>query len=256
MSDMFEKYGIEIPQRDLVTFEKVDQEKIITFHIGKFVPRVLKDLDEYLNAKKEWKSKQISLIYTGKDDKRDNYKMTQYIKEYEEFFAETEISITSALTDILEELVKDMNLYTKNETRKKKFFNTLESIEGQSVIFTIGIITIGEHLIKTRQGIENGKYLENVLRAKKLLATEIKEVYKAVNREEITKEQAKKQFRMLIENKVQDLITFDSSLYSLIKNEEDLHKMCCKVSIQKFIYDTVEAAREKATRKVRLTELM
>ena len=256
MSDMFKKYGIDIPQLELVNFEKNDMEKIITFHIGQNVPRVLKDLDEFINKKRHWTAKQDALIFNGKEDKRPNYRMTPYIKEYEEFFSETEINITDALTDILEEIARDMNAYTKNITRKNKFFNTLESIEGQTVIFTIGIITIGEYLIKTRNGIENGKYLESVLRAKKILSQEIKEIYKSMNRGEISNEDAKIKFRHLIDNKVQDLIKFDSTLYNSIKAEEDLHRMCCENSIISLIYDTVESARIKATNKIRLTELV
>lgn len=255
MSNMFDKYNIPIPKRNLDTFEKDDMEKIITFHIGKRIPRVLKELDIYIDKKKHFNAKQTSLIYNGKNDKRENYRMPQYVKTYLDFYNDMEISIFLILSDILEEMMKDMNNYNKDYKRKEKFFNTLESIEGQSMLFTIGIISIGEQLIKNGKRIPNGTYLENVLIARQLLAKEIQEVFKAMNKDEISRESANLQFRTMIQNKVQKLIVMDSSMYQAVKDEEDLHSICNEDSIQDFIYEIVESARIKATNKIRLLDL-
>ena len=143
MSSALGKYGVQLPQIPLSKFERADIEKIITFHIGKIVPRVLKEFDQFIDKKKEFTAKKTSLILNGKDDKREAYKMKTYVNDYIDFYNDIEFSIISAAEDILEEIITDMNHYTKNMDRKNKFINTLDSLNGQMIMFTLAVMSIG-----------------------------------------------------------------------------------------------------------------
>ena len=77
--DIYSKYNISIPKRKITELDVDDQIKVLTFRTGKIVPRVLKDLDEYL---KKFGGRKVSLLYKGKKDKRENYKMREYVSEY------------------------------------------------------------------------------------------------------------------------------------------------------------------------------
>ena len=88
--DIYSKYNISIPKRKITELDVDDQIKVLTFRTGKIVPRVLKDLDEYL---KKFGGRKVSLLYKGKKDKRENYKMREYVSEYGEYFDEIEDGI-------------------------------------------------------------------------------------------------------------------------------------------------------------------
>ena len=148
----------------------------ITFHIGKIVPRVLREFDIYIDKRREFTSKQTTTILKGKNDKRPSYYMKNYVNEYTGYYSDLDLNIIKAIEDILEEIIKDMIVYDKSLKRKNNFFNTLDSISGQTFIFVIGIICLGEAMIEEYGYIRNGRYLECVLRAKKELATSIKEL--------------------------------------------------------------------------------
>ncbi len=256
MSSALGKYGIQLPQKPLSDFERADIEKIITFHIGKIVPRVLKEFDQFIDKKKEFTARQTSLLINGKNDKREAYKMKTYVDDYIAFYKDIEFSIISATEDILEEIITDMNQYTKNSSRKTKFINTLDSLNGQMIMFTLAVMSIGESLIKRHRTIENGRYLEHVLKAKRELTDDIKTIYKAFHRGELTLEEVNYTFRELIDKKVQDAIKFDSEIYNAIKFEEDLYSICDQDTILEFVYSVIENARVKVTSKNRLISLL
>lgn len=253
--DAFSKYNVVIPKKAIKEFESEDMTKILTFKVGTVVPRILKDLDAYIDKKRQFTAKKASLLLNGKKDKRPNYEMKNYVGEYGSFFTEIEVNITKSLVDILEEVISDMNNYDKNENRKELFFNTVDSIEGQVFLFVIGVISLGEFLIKKFGYIKNGRYLEQVLMAKKELAKQITQIYKDMNKKIYTPEQARTMFVALIDKKIQDNMKIDMELYSEIKFEEDLFKMCDEESIDDLIYEIVEEAREKATGQIRMFEL-
>lgn len=253
--DAFSKYNVVIPKKAIKEFESEDMTKILTFKVGTVVPRILKDLDNYIDKKRQFTAKKASLLLNGKKDKRPNYEMKNYVGEYGSFFTEIEVNITKSLVDILEEVISDMNNYDKNENRKELFFNTVDSIEGQVFLFVIGVISLGEFLIKKFGYIKNGRYLEQVLMAKKELAKQITQIYKDMNKKIYTPEQARTMFVALIDKKIQDNMKIDMELYSEIKFEEDLFKMCDEESIDDLIYEIVEEAREKATGQIRMFEL-
>lgn len=62
--DIYSKYNISIPKRKITELDVDDQIKVLTFRTGKIVPRVLKDLDEYL--KKIWRKKSFLVIQREK----------------------------------------------------------------------------------------------------------------------------------------------------------------------------------------------
>lgn len=251
----FEKYNIPIPKRSIYDFEEQDQIKVLTFKIGHIVPRVLKDLDNFINKERQFTAKKTSLIFNGKNDKRENYKMTDYVSSYGSFFTEIETSITKALEDIIEEIIEDMIKYDKNPNRKNRFFNTLDSPVGIEFLFVIGMISIGEYLIRTYGGIKNGRYLQLVLEAKETLSKQIKEIFKDMNKGKYTKEQANRIFRSLIDEEIQHKIKIDVDMYDKVKFENDLYHICSEESIEKLIYEIVDHARVKATHQPRLLNL-
>ncbi|MDY4011361.1 MAG: hypothetical protein SOY60_06815 [Fusobacterium gastrosuis] len=252
MQNAYDKYNVKIPKKNFNVFDIEDQIKILTFKVGKVVPRILKELNvrgEFFTARK------TSLLINGKIDKREEYKMKNYIAEYGDFFEDLSDNISNALGDILEEIITDMLKYNKNEKRKKAFFDLLDSVLGLQLIFTVGIISIGEYLINTQGYIKNGRYLEQVLLARKELSNKIKDIFKKMNKEEYTEEETKAMFRSLIENKVQELVKIDMELYDEIRFEEQLAEMCEETSINNFIIELVDYAREKATNRPRLIEM-
>lgn len=256
MSNAFDKYKVEIPQRDIENFEYEDSVKILTYHVGTIIPRVLKELDEYIDKRKDFTAKQTSLIIKGNKAKRPAYKMKNYIEEHVDFYQEIEMDILRSVEDILEEVITDMISYNKNKTRKAKFFNTLDSITGQTFVFVIALINLGEHMIKEHGKVKNGRYFEHVLKAKQELSSDIKKLFKSMNRGEVSKEEANAVFRESIDKKVQELIQFDSEIYQEIKYEEDLYTMCTKDSIKGLIYGMVERIRADVTKTPRLIELL
>lgn len=240
---------------ELEIIEEQDQIKVLTFKIGHIVPRVLKDLDNFINKERQFTAKKTSLIFNGKNDKRENYKMTDYVSSYGSFFTEIETSITKALEDIIEEIIEDMIKYDKNPNRKNRFFNTLDSPVGIEFLFVIGMISIGEYLIRTYGGIKNGRYLQLVLEAKETLSKQIKEIFKDMNKGKYTKEQANRIFRSLIDEEIQHKIKIDVDMYDKVKFENDLYHICSEESIEKLIYEIVDHARVKATHQPRLLNL-
>lgn len=248
----YSKYLGELPQKNFSDFDEEDKVKIITCTIGKRLPRLLSDLNIYINPKKEMTSRQISLLLNGKNDYRENYRMKDYVGTYGKFFKDLHNSIFECIKEILEEVIDDMTEYTKNSKRREKFFRTFDSYQGQMFIFTIAITSLGEFLIKEYGKIENGRYLEQVLLARKRIAKKAKEIYKAMNRGEITKEQADLEFQELIDITIQDSVNFDLGLHEAIKFEEDLLEICTIESIEGFIYEMVEDIRIKSTGQLRI----
>ena len=193
--DPNKKYNI-IPQKyNFDMFDEADKTKILTYKVGQIVPRILQDLDLYEGY---FSARKVSLLINGKKDKRENYNMKNYIDEYSSYFKNLTNNITIVLTDIFEEIIDDMLSYNKNNNRKQLFFTSLNTIFGQQLFFTIAVISIGEYLLKTTNCIENGQYLELVLRAKKELSKKIKDIFKKMNRNEYTEEEAKTIFKKLI----------------------------------------------------------
>ena len=60
----------------------------------------------------------------------------------------------------------------------------------------------------------------------------------------------------MIENKVQDFVQFDVEIYEEVKREEDLTNLCEETSVDEFIIKLVDNAREKATGRPRLLDLI
>ena len=178
--------------------------------------------------------------------------MKNYIDKYSSYFKNLTNNITIVLTDIFEEIIDDMLSYNKNNNRKQLFFTSLNTIFGQQLFFTIAVISIGEYLLKTTNCIENGQYLELVLRAKKELSKKIKDIFKKMNRNEYTEEEAKTIFKNLIEEKVQEKIKFDLETHNRVRVEEKLFEMCDEKSMNDFIISIVDNAREKVTHNSRL----
>ncbi|AVQ31745.1 MULTISPECIES: hypothetical protein [Fusobacterium] len=250
--DIYSKYNISIPKRKITELDVDDQIKVLTFRTGKIVPRVLKDLDEYL---KKFGGRKVSLLYKGKKDKRENYKMREYVSEYGEYFDEIEGNIIEVLEDILEQIIDDMNKYDKNLDRKNDFFDTLDSFIGGKFIFIIGIISLGEFLIKKYGYIKNGRYLGEVLKAKADLKNKITDVFKKMNQGYYTKEEANELFKEMIEKKVYEQTKIDAELYEEIKIEDDLSRICEDDSIDMLIFDMVDKVRLKATKQERFPEM-
>lgn len=247
--DPNKKYNI-IPQKyNFDMFDEVDKTKILTYKVGQIVPRILQDLDLYEGY---FSARKVSLLINGKKDKRENYNMKNYIDEYSSYFKNLTNNITIVLTDIFEEIIDDMLSYNKNNSRKQLFFTSLNTIFGQQLFFTIAVISIGEYLLKTTNCIENGQYLELVLRAKKELSKKIKDIFKKMNRDEYTEEEAKTIFKNLIEEKVQEKIKFDLETHNRVRVEEKLFEMCDEKSMNDFIISIVDNAREKITHNSRL----
>ena len=167
-----------------------------------------------------------------------------------------QINIANSLGDILEEIIEDMTRYDKSQARKDKFFRMLDDPIGLKLLFVVGMIAIGKHLIETKGYIKNGRYLELVLKARKELSRTIKNLFKKMNKNEYTEDEAKILFRNLIENKVQDFIQFDVEIYEEVKREEDLTNLCEESSVDEFIIKLVDNAREKATGRPRLLDLI
>lgn len=251
----FEKYNIPLPKRNILEFEEEDMVKIITFKVGTIVPRILSDLDRFINKDRDLNGRKTSLIFNGKNDKRSNYYMTNYVSKYIDFFEGMERNIMLTLQDMMEEIITDMSNYDKNTDRRKRFFNTLESVPGHTFLVAIGIISIGEYLIKKQGYIKNGRYLEQVLKARKELANKVKRIFKAMNRGEYTYEEATEIFKMMIAQKVQEQVKIDAELYSQIKFENDLYNLCDEESIADLFYEIIENARENATGQIRMFEL-
>ncbi len=251
----FEKYNINIPKKNIYEFEDEDIIKILTFKVGTEVPRVLKDLDVYINKNKQFSAKKTSLLFNGKKDKRPNYRMKNYVEEYVDFFNDVEINLKQALSDILEEVISDMANYNKDFNRKQLFINTVDTLTGQTFLFIIGVISLGEYLIKKFDYIENGRYLEQVLKAKRDLANKIKQIFKDMNRGIYSREEANELFKNLINQRVQDISKIDMETYNAIKFENDLYIMCDEESITNIIYEIVENARIDVTSQKRLIEL-
>lgn len=247
--DPNKKYNI-IPQKyNFDMFDEADKTKILTYKVGQIVPRILQDLDLYEGY---FSARKVSLLINGKKDKRENYNMKNYIDEYSSYFKNLTNNITIVLTDIFEEIIDDMLSYNKNSNRKQLFFTSLNTIFGQQLFFTIAVISIGEYLLKTTNCIENGQYLELVLRAKKELSKKIKDIFKKMNRNEYTEEEAKTIFKNLIEEKVQEKIKFDLETHNRVRVEEKLFEMCDEKSMNDFIISIVDNAREKITHNSRL----
>ena len=247
--DPNKKYNI-IPQKyNFDMFDEADKTKILTYKVGQIVPRILQDLDLYEGY---CSARKVSLLINGKKDKRENYNMKNYIDEYSSYFKNLTNNITIVLTDIFEEIIDDMLSYNKNNNRKQLFFTSLNTIFGQQLFFTIAVISIGEYLLKTTNCIENGQYLELVLRAKKELSKKIKDIFKKMNRNEYTEEEAKTIFKNLIEEKVQEKIKFDLETHNRVRVEEKLFEMCDEKSMNDFIISIVDNAREKVTHNSRL----
>lgn len=251
----FEKYKIEIPQKDICEFDQQDMVKILTYKVGIEIPRVLKELDVYINKDKQFTARKANLLLNGKNDKRSSHRMKNYVGEYIDFFKDIQINLQDALEDILEEIISDMIKYDKNFTRKKMFNNTIETLTGQTFLFIIGVISIGEYLIKKYGYIQNGRYLEQVLIARKELASKIKRVYKDMNKGIYSEEEARELFKELIKKKVQDNIKLNVEMYEEIKFENDLYDMCKEESITDVIYNIVDGARQKITGQMRLIDL-
>ena len=247
MSNIYEEYGIKIPKKPFNTFREDDKVKILTFSVGKIIPRVLRELDQ---KKEFFTARSTSLLIKGNKEKRENHKMKQYIKLYDDFY------IANSLGDILEEIIEDMTRYDKSQARKDKFFRMLDDPIGLKLLFVVGMMAIGEHLIETKGYIKNGRYLELVLKARKELSRTIKNIFKKMNKNEYTEDEAKILFRNLIENKVQDFIQFDVEIYEEVKREEDLTNLCEEASVDEFIIKLVDNAREKATGRPRLLDLI
>ena len=249
MSNIYEEYGIKIPKKPFNTFREDDKVKILTFSVGKIIPRVLRELDQ---KKEFFTARSTSLLIKGNKEKRENHKM----KQYDDFYENMSDNIANSLGDILEEIIEDMTRYDKSQARKDKFFRMLDDPIGLKLLFVVGMIAIGEHLIETKGYIKNGRYLELVLKARKELSRTIKNIFKKMNKNEYTEDEAKILFRNLIENKVQDFIQFDVEIYEEVKREEDLTNLCEEASIDEFIIKLVDNAREKATGRPRLLDLI
>ncbi|MCQ9627544.1 hypothetical protein HS141_11460 [Cetobacterium somerae] len=254
-SNVFEKYNIPIPKRDITEFQEEDVTKILTFKVGVMVPRVLRELDKFIDKKNQLSARQASLIYNGKNDKRENYRMENYVGKYGKFFTDIELNIKIALEDILEQVISDMANYDKNANRKEKFFNTVDSVPGQVFIFIIGTISIGQYMLDRYGYIKNGRYLEQVLLAKEDLANKSKQIFKDTNRGKYTYEEATEIFKKLIDEKIQKQMKFDIELYEEIKFENDLFNLCTEESLNDLVYQLVDGARQKVTNQMRLIEL-
>ena len=253
MSNIYEEYGIKIPKKPFNIFREDDKVKILTFSVGKIIPRVLRELDQ---KKEFFTARSTSLLIKGNKEKRENHKMKQYVKLYDDFYENMSDNIANSLGDILEEIIEDMTRYDKSQARKDKFFRMLDDPIGLKLLFIVGMIAIGEHLIETKGYIKNGRYLELVLKARKELSGTIKNIFKKMNRNEYTEDEAKILFRNLIENKVQDFVQFDVEIYEEVKREEDLTNLCEETSVDEFIIKLVDNAREKATGRPRLLDLI
>ncbi|XGU46183.1 helix-turn-helix domain-containing protein [Fusobacterium necrophorum subsp. funduliforme] len=253
--DVFEKYNIKMPKRNFSSFDTEDKMKILTFSVGKIVPRVLKELDT-LDKKMYFTARKTSLLIKGKADPRERYRMKQYIVEYGEYFENLEDDISSTLGDILEEVIEDMVKYNKSKKRREQFFNTLDSPVGLQLLFTVAMISIGEYLLEQRGSIKNGRYLEQVLIARQELTRKIKTIFKKMNLQEYSEAEAKDLFKQLIEEKVQQMVKIDMELYDEIRLEEDLTRLCEESSLNEFILTLVENAREKATRRPKLISMI
>ena len=251
----FEKYNVPIPKRSILAFEEEDMIKIITFKVGTIVPRILSDLDKFINKKRDLNGRKTSLIFNGKNDKRSNYYMTNYVSKYVDFFEGMELNIMTTLQDMMEEIITDMSNYDKNTDRKRRFFNTLESVPGHTFLVAIGIISIGEYLIKKQGYIQNGRYLEQVLKARKELANKVKTIFKAMNKGEYTYEEATEIFKMMIAQKIQEQVKIDAELYDQIKFENDLYNLCDEESISDLFYEIIENARKNVTGQMRIFDL-
>ncbi len=253
--DAFTKYNVAIPKKNIYEFEDEDIVKIITYKVGTIVPRILSDLDKFIDKQKNFTARKTSLLFNGKKDRRKNYQMQNYVSKYVDFFNGMELNIVTALEDMLEEVITDMANYDKNIDRRTLFFNTVDSVAGHTFLVAIGIISLGEYLIKKQGSIANGRYLEQVLIARKDLANKIKSIFKAMNRKELTYEEAIMEFKKMIADKIQEQIKIDVNLYNEIKFENDLYNLCDEDSIEDLFYDTVEKARLKATSQYRMFEL-
>ena len=83
MSNIYEEYGIKIPKKSFNTFREDDKVKILTFSVGKIIPRVLRELDQ---KKEFFTARSTSLLIKGNKEKREKHKMKQYIKLYDDFY--------------------------------------------------------------------------------------------------------------------------------------------------------------------------
>jgi len=255
MKNAFEKYNITIPKINITDFDLDDISKILTYRIGKIIPIVLKDLDENINSDNQFNIQKISLIFKGKNDKRETHKMKNYISEHLEKYNEDNFNLEIILKNILEDMIHNMLYYNKDTLRKNEFFNTLNNLNGAKYIFTVGVICIEEYFLEKYGYIKNGKYLELVLRAKKELRKEIKLIYKGLKQGTYTEEEINSMFRALIKTRIKTYMENDDKLEEEIDFEKDLYKICNDESLDKYIYNIIDNSRAKATSQPRLFSL-
>lgn len=255
MKNAFEKYNIFIPKIDITEFDTEDISKVLTYKIGKIIPIVLKDLDDNINANNQFNVQRISLIFKGKNDKRETHKMKNYIKEHMDKYDENNFDLLRILKDILENIVHDMLYYNKDTLRKNEFFNTLNNLNGAKYIFVVGVICIEEYFLEKYGYIKNGKYLELVLKIKKELRKEIRGIYKGLKEGTYTETEINSMFRALIKTRIKSYIENDESLEKELEFEKDLYKICNEESLEKYIYNLIDFSRTKATSQPRLFSL-
>lgn len=255
MKNAFEKYNIPIPKINITKFDKKDISKVLTYKIGKIIPLVLKDLDDNINSDNQFNIQKISLIFKGKNDKRETHKMKNYIKKHLENYNEINFDLETILKNILEDMIHDMLCYNKDTLRKNEFFNTLNNLNGAKYIFTVGVICIEEYFLEKYDYIKNGKYLELVLRAKKELRKEIKLIYKGLKQGIYTEDEINSMFRALIKTRIKTYMDRDDKLEEEIDFEKDLYRICNNESLDKYIYNIIDHSRAKATSQPRLFSL-
>ncbi|MFK4784490.1 hypothetical protein [Fusobacterium sp. MFO224] len=255
MKNAFEKYNIFIPKISITEFDTEDISKVLTYKIGKIIPIVLKDLDDNINSNNQFNVQKLSLIFKGKNDKRETHKMKNYIKEHIDKYDENNFNLLNILRDILENIIHDMLYYNKDSLRKNEFFNTLNNLNGARYIFIIGVICIEECFLEKYGYIKNGKYLELVLKAKKELRKEITNIYKGLKNGVYTETEVNSMFRALIKTRIKNYIENNESLEKELRFEKDLYKICDEESLEKYIYDITDSSRTKATNQPRLFSL-